>query len=147
MNERVFLKYKYCRRAGHWLKHARPCGYLLEMIGAGLSQRGHSSYVPNTSTLGYRGSVAVCRIRISIDKRGSRMSWYCARMPVLRLMDLCGCKKSVIFIRAAGSIFETKGSRPERRVVRHPSDCFRPRFDKCVSTAEWTTDQDGSFPG
>lgn len=39
------------------------------------------------------------------------MSLYCARM--LRLMDLGGCKKSVIFISAAGPTFETKGSRLE----------------------------------
>jgi hypothetical protein len=40
------------------------------MIGAGLSQRGHTSYVPNTSMLGYRGSVALRRIRKSIAKEG-----------------------------------------------------------------------------
>jgi hypothetical protein len=44
--------------------------YLEPMIGAVLSQRGHTSYVPNTSTLGYRGSVAVCRIRKSVAKEG-----------------------------------------------------------------------------
>lgn len=40
------------------------------MIGAGLSQRGHTSYVPNTSTLGYRGSVAVTHQKIDWRRGG-----------------------------------------------------------------------------
>ena len=41
-----------------------------QMIGAGLSQRGHTSYVPNTSMLGYRGSVAVPHHQKIDCKRG-----------------------------------------------------------------------------
>jgi hypothetical protein len=58
---------------------------------------------------GFGCCVASSEKKIRLQKRGCRKSLCCARM--LRLMDLGGCKKSVISISAAGSIFETKGSR------------------------------------
>ena len=110
------------------------------MIGAGLPQWEHTSYVPipNADALGYRGSGAVLHTRKSIEKRGD-VGRFVLRANA-KTDGSWRVQKNVISISAAGSIFETKGSRLAKS-KEETGDVY----DSPAQRAEGTRDRDASF--
>lgn len=104
---------------------------------------------PQHVHVGLQGFACCIASENRLQKRGCRTS-LCLRANAKTDGSWRVCKKVVISIRARPARYlKRKGrdwrrvrKRPEMRVVRHPSDRSRPRFDKCVV---WSREENASF--